>query len=387
MLDYEERPKKKKKHSKSSKESSIKAKPVRNFKIIDDDIGLSSCTANEENETMVDLIDGSDAPIIVTDLKEFQQEELKVVKKVDYFSNNKWVKVDVCENEDGDMVIPKSSKGLFKKRKESKAKSNKNNDDSDLEIERNKPTRNDSDSDLDLPRPGSNKNGSDSDLDLPRRGKNRNDSDSDLDIPRQRKTRKDSDSDLDSVPRKQKIKKEYSDDDMSPLRVSKLEEEIIDETKCRVKKKSKLEILKEEEATRKKEEKLMKYMEWGKGLVQKKDREEQLESDLYEADKPLARYKDDKDLDKRLMNIEREDDPMAEYIRNKTASEEHPGIKKPSKPKYRGPPAAPNRYGILPGSRWDGVDRSNGFEKRFYDSINAKKARDEEAYKWSVEDM
>jgi len=33
------------------------------------------------------------------------------------------------------------------------------------------------------------------------------------------------------------------------------------------------------------------------------------------------------------------------------------------------------------------VDRSNGFEKRFYESINAKKVRDEAAYKWSVEDM
>ncbi len=47
-------------------------------------------------------------------------------------------------------------------------------------------------------------------------------------------------------------------------------------------------------------------MEWGKGLVQKKQREEKLENALYEADKPLARYQDDRDLDKLLKNQERE---------------------------------------------------------------------------------
>ncbi|RYR55395.1 hypothetical protein Ahy_A06g030622 isoform D [Arachis hypogaea] len=53
----------------------------------------------------------------------------------------------------------------------------------------------------------------------------------------------------------------------------------------------------------------------------------------------------------------------------------------------RGLDAAPNRYGIRSGRHWDGVDRSNGFEKEMFKRTNERQARDREAYLWSVSDM
>lgn len=39
-----------------------------------------------------------------------------------------------------------------------------------------------------------------------------------------------------------------------------------------------------------------------------------------------------------------------------------------------------NRYGIAPGHRWDGVDRSNGFESKYLQKMNQLKAQGDVDY-------
>lgn len=56
------------------------------------------------------------------------------------------------------------------------------------------------------------------------------------------------------------------------------------------------------------------------------------------------------------------------------------------RPTYVG--AAPlNRFQILPGYRWDGLDRSNGFEAKWFLKKNEQSAQSVDAYRWSTENM
>ncbi|KAG1762714.1 Pre-mRNA-splicing factor of RES complex-domain-containing protein [Suillus occidentalis] len=148
--------------------------------------------------------------------------------------------------------------------------------------------------------------------------------------------------------------------------LTKEEEEAAQETSARKK--------------REREEKEAKKMEWGKGLVQRQEedaRKRQLEKNK---SLPFARRADDKELNEELKAKERWNDPAAAFL-TKSRS------KGPRKPEYTGPPPPPNRFGIKPGYRWDGVDRGNGFEKKYFQRHNERKRNTAASYEWSVDDM
>ncbi|KAK7050903.1 Pre-mRNA-splicing factor cwc26 [Paramarasmius palmivorus] len=137
------------------------------------------------------------------------------------------------------------------------------------------------------------------------------------------------------------------------------------------------------EAARKKrerEEQEAKKMEWGKGLVQREDQEKMKRELEKQRNRPFARRADDADLNEEQRAKELWNDPAAAFLTKKKS-------KGPRKPEYTGPPPPPNRFGIKPGYRWDGVDRGNGFEKKLFQSKNASKRLTAESYQWSVDDM
>lgn len=124
------------------------------------------------------------------------------------------------------------------------------------------------------------------------------------------------------------------------------------------------------------------FAKWGKGIAQENEYKEKLKSDVYEMSKPLSRYRDDNDLDQMLKDRDRAEDPMLAFIQKRKVKSQGP-----AKPRYKGPPPPPNRFSIWPGYRWDGVDRSNGFEKKRFTAISNSKTREIEAFKWSTEEM
>ena len=141
--------------------------------------------------------------------------------------------------------------------------------------------------------------------------------------------------------------------------------------------------MKRAEARKQAEEEAAKVaaqLEAQKGDVQRAERERRKEA-LKEAKfMPVARHADDVEMNEELKERERWNDPAAQFL-TKTKK----GRSATGQPLYSGP-FTPNRYGIRPGYRWDGVDRGNGFEKEYFAARNRRKDLKELDYAWQMDE-
>ena len=95
----------------------------------------------------------------------------------------------------------------------------------------------------------------------------------------------------------------------------------------------------------------------------------------------VARHADDEDMNEELRARDRWNDPAAGFLTARGKG----GKSVTGRPLYKGS-AAPNRYGIRPGHRWDGVDRGNGFEGRWFKARNKEKSRRDLEYAWQMDE-
>ncbi|KAK6085897.1 hypothetical protein SCUP234_02804 [Seiridium cupressi] len=137
------------------------------------------------------------------------------------------------------------------------------------------------------------------------------------------------------------------------------------------------------------EEKKMEALEALKGEVQieeaRKRREKLQDAKLM----TVARGVDDEEMNQELKEKVRWGDTMADLIGGDKggAGGGTAGGKKKNKgrPIYQGA-APPNRYGIRPGYRWDGVDRGNGFEAERFKAINRVERNKGLEYNWQMDE-
>jgi pre-mRNA-splicing factor CWC26 len=145
--------------------------------------------------------------------------------------------------------------------------------------------------------------------------------------------------------------------------------------------------LRRQEARREADEKAKKELEEKeaqKGEVQKAMKEKRRE-ELDEARfMPVARTIDDKEMNDELREVERWNDPAAQFLSSKSKSGGKGGTGG-GKKVYMGA-AAPNRYGIRPGHRWDGVDRGNGWEGERFKALNRNARNKDLDYSWQMDE-
>lgn len=143
------------------------------------------------------------------------------------------------------------------------------------------------------------------------------------------------------------------------------------------------EARREEEERARKERKEKEEMGGEKQKEGREKRREELEEARF---MPVARGVEDEELNRELKGKLRWDDPAMAFLTQKEETGGGGGggsvvAAGPAKKLYKGA-AAPNRYGIRPGHRWDGVDRGNGWEGERFRALNRTKRNKELDFAW-----
>ncbi|SPO03194.1 related to Pre-mRNA-splicing factor CWC26 [Cephalotrichum gorgonifer] len=100
---------------------------------------------------------------------------------------------------------------------------------------------------------------------------------------------------------------------------------------------------------------------------------------------PFARGVEDAEMNRELKEQQRWNDPMMQFLGDRRGQAGTATSKaKKGRPSYNGP-VPPNRYGIRPGYRWDGVDRSNGFESERFRALNRREMKKDLEYSWQMD--
>lgn len=129
------------------------------------------------------------------------------------------------------------------------------------------------------------------------------------------------------------------------------------------------------------DERAKKERELNRGLVQQEEtrrRQAELESVRKEG---FSRYAGHDVAERELKSQQRWNDPAAGFL-----TKQSEGPLQQNRPVYKGG-FAPNRFGIRPGHRWDGVDRGNGYEGMRFKEIANQQQRRNEYEDWAKEDM
>lgn len=169
-----------------------------------------------------------------------------------------------------------------------------------------------------------------------------------------------------------------------------------------------VESRKDPRAKKREEEEADQHLEWRGGLAQKREAEERARRLQEEASAPFARYDHDRQYEDQLKGKARFGDPFANLARRK--AEEVSQAAQPLTERYgpsaleksgfnipqevpphswlkRGVADPGNRYNIRPGRHWDGVNRSNGFERDLFKSLANRATQAAQAREWAQSDM